>query len=166
MTYCPKCGKEVKEGTTFCSYCGQTLSVLAAQTFGNPTHNTQRPTGVTIIAILDVLGGLFFCVIGGLLLLAAALLGNVISEYLPAYITGGVIGAIGGFMMIIGVINFVIAYGFWNGRGWAWTLGAIFSVLSIIIGIISLPGGIPGIIIYAIVLYYLTRPYVKRFFGK
>jgi len=69
-------------------------------------------------------------------------------------------------MMIIGVINFIIAYGFWNGRGWAWTLGLIFSVLSIIIGIISLPGGIPGIIIYALVLYYLTRPYVKRFFGK
>jgi len=42
----------------------------------------------------------------------------------------------------------------------------VFAILGIIIGLITLPGGIVRIILDGLIVYYLTRPYVKRFFGK
>ena len=35
----------------------------------------------------------------------------------------------------IGIAYFVVAYGLWIGRDWAWTVTLIVSVISIIIGI-------------------------------
>jgi len=46
----------------------------------------------------------------------------------------------------------LLPYGFLKARPWAWTLGAILFALSIPIGLIY--------------LYYLTRPHVKKYFGK
>jgi predicted nucleic acid-binding Zn ribbon protein len=50
---CPKCGKEIVEGATICKHCHEVL--------GKP----KRPKGVTIIAILILLGSVigFFSVI-------------------------------------------------------------------------------------------------------
>ena len=84
----------------------------------------------------------------------------------PAFLGGAVLGIIGGIMVIIGILSFVVAYGYWNGRGWAWTLGIVITGISLVLGLVSLPEGGLGLIINAIIIYYLTRPYVKRWFGK
>ena len=53
---------------------------------------------------------------------------------------------------------------------WVWTVGVIFSAISIHIGIMNLfsqgAGALLGIIIAAIILYYLFQPQVKAYFGK
>jgi zinc-ribbon domain len=139
-----------------------------------------RPTGVTVLGVLAILVGLGGIVVGGLLVLAAAVIStlNIASSYpqLAGFSSGTiavVLGVLGGVLLIIGILYLVTGIGFFGGKGWAWTIGLIVSVLSIIVNIIQAiisPGGLGGaifsIIIPLIIIYYLTRPHVKAFFSK
>ena len=113
----------------------------------------QRPLGVTIIALLAILGGIAFLV-GGLTLILIPLVGIFI----------------GSGLFILGLAYFLVAYGLWNGRSWAWTLTLILSGIGIIVGIGSIIVGNIGSVIHtiinAIIIYYLYRPTVKSFFNK
>lgn len=131
-----------------------------------------RPLGVTILAILEVLGGLVFLGIGALMLIAASLVtaATVSVPYFPFAFPAAILAAVllvyGAVLAILGIFAFVIAYGLWTGKGWAWTLAIILAIIAIIMGLISLPSGIVTILINVIIIYYLTRPHVKEFFGK
>jgi len=131
---------------------------------------TERPFGVTILSILEIISGLFELGVGALLLIAAGFIGGMAAEMpeIPglAGFIAGIMVFIGVVFVIIGLIAFLIAYGLWTGQGWAWTLCLILSIISLILSILSLPGGIIGLIIDILILYYLTRPHVKAFFGK
>ncbi|WP_457550237.1 hypothetical protein [Archaeoglobus sp.] len=131
----------------------------------------MRPTGVTILAVLYALGGIFGVVRGALSL-----------NFIP---------------LVMGIVELAIAYGLWNGQNWGRILVMIFSILGIIggavmaalgptlmilmfkaspmmatnmgmfMGVISTiftVSGIIGIVVNAIILYYMTRPHVKEFF--
>src|SRR5215203_5494081 len=108
----------------------------------------HRPLGVTIIAILTIIGGIIFLASGLVLL---------------------IIG-IGIILLALGIAYFVMAYGLWKGKGWAWTITLILSFIGIAFGIASIITGNIGavfhLIINIIVVYYLYRPNVKAFFGK
>jgi hypothetical protein len=114
----------------------------------------QRPLAVTVIAILTVIGGLGFLGSGALIFALIPLLGIII----------------GGVLVMIGIAYFVMAYGLWNGRRWAWKLTLILSGIGIIVGIGSIVVGNVGslfhTIINAVVIYYLYRPNVKDYFGR
>ncbi|MEM0011094.1 MAG: hypothetical protein QXP86_06605 [Nitrososphaerota archaeon] len=123
----------------------------------------ERPFGVTVLAILEIIGGLILIGTGAFIGAAGMMAGMV--PYVgwafgPAFLALGVV------IILIGLFSFVIAYGLWTGKGWAWTLALVLSIIGIIVGIFNLPGGIIGIIINVIIIYYLTRPHVKAFFGK
>jgi len=136
---------------------------------------TPRPTGVSVLAILAAIGGILV-LIGGLIL---GILAGAMEEFIESLIVeygAGVIPGIGGFIealllaiaavaVIFGILYFIAAYGLWIGAGWAWWLTIILSILGIIGGILSLPGGIISIIIDGLIIYYFTRPHVKEFFG-
>lgn len=74
---------------------------------------TQRPSGVTIPAILEVIGGLFELGVGALMFTAAAFLSEMISEEVPSL--GGFLTSLFSVIVIIfiiiGLIAFLIAYG-------------------------------------------------------
>lgn len=136
-----------------------------------------RPFVVTILAILEIIVSLFFLGNGALLITKAASFEVEIPEgdrpILGSFVTGlfvaiGIIifSMMGIIFIIIGLIAFLIAYGLSAGRGWAWTLCLIFSIIGTIIGILSLPLGIISLIINILILYYLTKQQVKAFFGK
>ena len=124
----------------------------------------SRPTGVTILGILSILAGLGG-LIGGAGLLALS--GLAASVYPGGATIAAVIGAV---LLIIGILELVYGIGFFSGKGWAWTLAMIGSVLNIVFGIISIVfgsiGSAFGLIISILILYYLTRPHVKAYFGK
>lgn len=170
MPYCPVCGSQVKEDTRFCPKCGHDLKApIAAQPQYKYEQVKQRPTGVTILAVLQILGGLIFFGLGVLLMAVAGLIGLAgltDTTVFPAFIGSAVIGIIGVVMLVIGVLSFAVAYGYWNGLGWSWTLGIAITVIGILMSIPSLPQGIIGLAIEALILYYLTRPYVKTWFKK
>jgi hypothetical protein len=114
----------------------------------------SRPFGVTIIAILAVIGGIG-SLLGGLAVIAIIpLLGIVF----------------GGILIVIGLAYFVVAYGLWKGLKWAWIITLILSAIGIIVGLGSIAVGNIGslfhLVVNAIVIYYLYRPNVKAYFGK
>ncbi len=108
-----------------------------------------RPTGVTILVVLEVLSGLF-SLLGGLALVA--------------------VGVIVVILLVFAIVSFALAYGLWNGKGWAWTWSLVFAVISAILALLqmisSTSSGIVQLIIAGIIIYYLMRPYVKTYFGK
>ena len=84
---------------------------------------------------------------------------------------GGLGIAFGVVLVAIAIVSFVVAYGLLKGKGWAWTVAIILSIISIVWNAITLVtaanfGGIISIIISGIILYYLFRPHVKAYFGK
>lgn len=114
----------------------------------------NRPLGVTIIAILAVIGGI----------------GSLLSGFAVMAIVPFVGIVLGGILIVIGLAYFAVAYGLWKGLNWAWTITLIVSAIGIIVGIGSIivgnTGAIFHVIINGIVIYYLYRPNVKAYFGK
>jgi hypothetical protein len=159
----------------------------------------SRPLGVTIIAILNIIGGAIMLIFGILLITLGAVLplappsvinqpelqGNLTAGQVPIPPTspettmiaqdlfGGFSIAIGIVLIAIAIVSFVVAYGLLKGKGWAWTVTLILSIISIVFNAISIAataganlGGIISIIISAVIIYYLYRPHVKAYFGK
>jgi hypothetical protein len=159
----------------------------------------QRPIGVTIIAILTIIGGILL-LISGISLIA---LGSLISvtpsgttttttnanSHPIAQVFGIISAAIGSALLVIGIGYIAMFYGLLKGKRWAWTITIILLIIGIAIQIISttagsvfnasisssssansvisgIAGGIIGIAINVVVIYYLYRPNVKAFFGK
>ncbi len=83
---------------------------------------------------------------------------------------GGLGIAFGAVLLALAIVSFIVAYGLLKGRGWAWTITVILSIISIVLNVISIAAGnlasIISIIISGIILYYLYRPHVKAYFGK
>lgn len=143
----------------------------------NALSGKNRPTGVTIIAILEILLGLGSLGVGFILAVMSAFLGSLFGGVTGSEgvtfsagafgdLIAAVGGIIGGIIIIIGLLNFAIAYGLLKGHEWAWILCLIFAVISIVFGILLFPVGIIAIIFDALIIYYLTRRNVKEFFGK
>jgi hypothetical protein len=145
----------------------------------------ERPKGVVIIAVLEFLLGAIV-VLGslGLFLLAGLSTSeefhNYISQQLPQWVIDNavlVFGSLGTVMLIIGIVNILIGYGFWNAKPWAWTLGVVFAIITIFSAFINPliygfdnPSWIVSLLLSLIfpwaILYYLNRPNVKTYFGK
>jgi hypothetical protein len=111
--------------------------------------------GVTVLGMLAVLIGLF-SVGGGAILLTSADLTIV---------------ALNAVAVVIGILFLVCGIGFFQGKQWAWTLGVLVAVLSIIRNLIEAVQGlifaaIPGIALALVVIYYLRTGSVKAYFGR
>jgi len=106
----------------------------------------SRPIGVSILAILVVLGGVLFLLSGIAILLfsAAFALGGLGIFGLAGSILGGIV-------FIFGIIWIAVGLGLWNLRGWAWWLAVIVMVLTILGGI-SAPA---VIVVPLLILIYL-----------
>jgi hypothetical protein len=115
----------------------------------------SRPTGVTIIAILNIIVGIIL-LLGGIAFIAA---GIILSSLLPAALEEGnltaddsdiddfsgippsLIGsgpiAIGSVMIAIGIVSFIVAYGLLKGMEWAWAVTIVLSIVSIVLSVIT-----------------------------
>jgi hypothetical protein len=165
--------------------------IVIANYFGiNLTTNTKRPIGVTIIAILIIIGGIVL-LIGGLTLIG---LGAFLSMGTTETVQTGAnstdvaeIAALGMLpiimgiiMLILGIAYLVVSYGLLKGKGWAWAITVIVTIIGLIMQIISaivigsitssvvtgLASHIIGIIISGIIIFYMFRPHVKAFFRQ
>jgi hypothetical protein len=114
-----------------------------------------RPLGVTIIGVVAFVGGIF-----GLLGAFAAISGA------EPFILGVVV-------LIFAALGLALGAGFLRGMGWAWSLGVLIYVLSLPLGAWEITlggtgsfGGVVRVVVGLLIIYYLTRPHVKAFFGK
>ena len=145
----------------------------------------KRPTGVTVLGVLAVLSGIGGIALGAALLAASLAVGAItsslnsylssqgysnLSPYVTTSTVAAVLGILGAFSLIVGIFWLVEGWGAMVGKGWAWTLGIIIFVLSIISNLIQVVFGnyssAIAVIINLGIIYYLTRPHVKAFFGK
>jgi len=132
-----------------------------------PAIQPRRPTGVAVLAILQIIIGIVDILTGVILLVAGATLG----------IIGFGLSAAFAFMLIpisivlfgLGAISFLLAYGLWEGRRWGWIWAIILAAVSLALGVVSLLGGeiasIATIVIESLILIYLSTYNVRAFFG-
>ena len=149
----------------------------------------SRPLGVTIVAILAIIDGIILLT-GGILavtivpLVSSGLNGTLSNitvtdqqgQQVKVQRTGmtGIVATIaivaGSVAIVLGIVWFVLAWGLLTGKGWAWIITVILSIISIVFGIVGIAsGGAPSIIsliINGVILYYMYRPNVKSYFGR
>src|SRR5690349_6393176 len=128
----------------------------------------SRPVGITILALFEILIGIVGF-LASLLIIGFSALFSTLPRVGALLGTLGLV--VGGIVLFFSLIWLATDVGFLHGRGWSWTLGMIFSVLSLIgaisaltIGLIT--GAVGGLILWGLMLYCLTRTHVKVFFGK
>lgn len=116
----------------------------------------SRPTGITILVVLQILAGLLYLIAGLGLVMAGEYLGGVYNAF------GGVIGIA---LVVLGIVVFVVAWGYLTRKGWARWAGLILAGFGVLEGLTSLPTGIIPIAINAVFIYYLTRPNIVDWFA-
>ena len=132
----------------------------------------QRPTGITILAVLAFIGGVFG-ILGGVALFSlgaiATGLGADAATVAASSTTGAILGVI---TLLVAILDLVFAIGAWGLKPWAWVLGIasqVISLLLIVFNIIqgsSISGQIVSIAISVILIFYLFTPTVKKAFGR
>ncbi len=142
----------------------------------------ERPTGVTVISVLNFIGAAFY-VLGALgIFMGGAFLAQMTRSSpqggagMTAMIAG--LGAVLGVVLLIGAgLCLLVGIGLWKLANWArilqivlLALGLVFGVLGLLVGFIHFHVGILlfRLIIMAIQLWivvYLFKPHVKQAFG-
>lgn len=135
-----------------------------------------RPTGVTIIAILAFIGGIFAIVAGLGLTVLGGILGGALAASGEAAggIFGGLMAVFGIGTLGLGVAEIIVGWGLWGLKPWAWMVSVILFIANIALSLLTALGGnnlislntIVGIAIPAIILYYLMTQPVKAAFGR
>ena len=122
----------------------------------------QRPTGVTVLAVVSAIGGVLL-ILGSLALLG---LGAVFAAF-----GGGFAFILGLISLALGIAELVLAYGFWMLRPWAWTWAVVLQAISVIYSVLELllGGGVTGVffsvVVAAIIIYYLNMPEIRKAFA-
>jgi hypothetical protein len=119
------------------------------------------------LAILDLLGGVIAFLVG---LFVVALGGSgLLARFGYGFVSAFVVAA-GVVIIIVGLLAVLLGWGMWAGKEWAWLLAVILYALGALSSLGSLATGnfssIVGLVIYALLLWYLWRPHVKAYFGK
>ena len=137
---------------------------------------TERPSGVTILAVIYILLGLLSLVwsllvfgVGAVTGLTGAIVAaENMTSFASANFWGGIIGVAGA------TLDFIIAYGLLNLRPWGWMLALIGLAITVITGVLGLMSGgffaiccgILGLLVPAGILFYLLQPEVRKAFGR
>jgi uncharacterized membrane protein (DUF2068 family) len=124
---------------------------------------------VTIIAILNIIGGVIM-LFAGLFIFPFINLSMPQSEFQQQLQVLTIAVASGAFMLALGIAGLVIAYGLIKARGWAWTAAVVLSIIVLIMSVVSIAtgniGSIISLAINGVILYYLYRRHVKAYFEK
>ncbi len=136
----------------------------------------KRPTGITILAVLAIIGGVL-SLFGALALIGAGALvagGTLVANgtTYPASASGGLY-ILGVIFLVLGVLDIVVGIGFFRLSPWAWMLGIILQGVGLVLAIAeialryaTLNGNILGMIVNAAILVYLLTPGVRQAFGR
>ena len=114
-----------------------------------------RPIGVTILAVLSILAGIVFLILGSLGLLVTAIAGLTAAEV-------QLLQAVGALGVVLGILYFVSGVGLLRLTVWGWWLAIVVNIGSIISSTVQvvinpadIVGTIIGLVIALIILGYL-----------
>jgi hypothetical protein len=136
-------------------------------------RGSERPMGVSILAVLAIISGIF-----GILAILEGFGIRVIGLTDPAQQQVGGFGP-GLGVISLGIVSFVVAiaqlafgFGAWQLRPWAWTLGVVLQIVSIVITLVRMigngfsAGSLISLAISLAILFYLYQPDIRRAFGQ
>ncbi len=135
----------------------------------------QRPTGITILAILAFIGGIFGICAGLSGIVGGSFLGGLAASAGASNATalGGMVVVYSIIALILAVADLVFGFGAWTLKPWAWMLGMVlfglnivFNLVAVIAGWSAISGVIISIVIAGVIIYYLLTPDVKKAFGR
>ena len=113
-------------------------------------ESQHRPLGVTIIAILTIIGGILLLLSGVSLLVIGTLISvspsgtisaNTTYSHSVAQLFGIISAAIGSVLLVIGIGYIVMFYGLLKAKRWAWAITIILLLIGIAVQIISTTTG-------------------------
>ncbi|MFW9965214.1 MAG: hypothetical protein ACFFCX_16700 [Candidatus Sifarchaeia archaeon] len=116
---------------------------------------SDKPTGVLLLAILQLIQAIVALAIGALAFMAGAML-------LPIF---GLLFAF--FPIIFGIIGLLLFYGLYTLKSWAWLWALIINILSLLVGLMGNLVDISNLIsiaLSAIIVIYLLMPATKAHF--
>jgi len=138
----------------------------------------ERPTGVTILAVLYFIGtaflglcGILF-IVGGSMLSGLAQSGGPGSAILAA--GGAVVGAI---FLVLALLELAIGIGFIKLQNWARVVAIVFTGIGVLFGVLGMFSLLAHVMVFALmirfivlalqiwILVYLFKPHVKQAFG-
>ncbi len=106
-----------------------------------------RPIGATITGILYIIGGVL-AVIGGIMLMVG---GSFLTAFLNIPFAAAIGTGLGIFLILVGILDFFIAWGLFSLKNWVRIVATIFSAL----GLFSFPvGTIVGIVIIYLLWFH------------
>ncbi len=141
----------------------------------------ERPTGVTVLAVLNFLGAGLYALLAVLFFLIGA--GGAASGVLDEMGGGaaafllGLGAAVGVILLIFAAIGLAIGIGMWKLRNWARIVTIVLVGLSLLLGVLGLLGSLISfelgslifqaifVALYAWIIWYLFQPHVKQAFG-
>ncbi len=115
------------------------------------------PLLVMVLAVLYLVSGVITLAASLLTVLGISLLGDPVA--------GSVLGGTG---ILVALVSIVVGIGFLRGWSVMWYLGVILTVISLLGSIATIAMGnvvsVVGVLFDIVVLYYLFRDNVKRYF--
>lgn len=124
-----------------------------------------RPLGITILGILHLVGGTASTIMAVFGVVMLGISGSM--GYFGMF--SATLGSV--FLIMFGIlaaIEFVIAGALFSGKPWGRMIVIILSVISAVVGLVSIignPFSILSIILNGAVLWYMWRPHVITYFG-
>ncbi|WP_458742753.1 hypothetical protein [Candidatus Nitrosocosmicus sp. T] len=116
----------------------------------------KLPRGILIITLLTVISGI-------LLLIMSIYAFNLLLPLGGIYLMGPA------FLLILGVTSLFTAYGLYRGKNWSWKLLLVLSGFGAAGYLLNVVNGqfisIIGVIYNSVIIYYMYRPHVKRYYG-
>ena len=139
-----------------------------------------RPTGVTVIAILDFIGAALFLLCGIAMIIGGGFMATMLSQGQGSAGAAGIfagLGAVMGFGFLVGAAIYIaLGIGLWKLKGWARIttivltgIGAAFQLLGLLMSLTHFALGnflftAVVLAIEAFIIWYLLKPEVKAAF--
>jgi uncharacterized membrane protein (DUF2068 family) len=128
------------------------MAEIPTPTAGYSAPSGERPMGVTILAILQIVGGVLGLVLGIMALMVASLLG----------IFGFLLVIVAGVATLFAVLGLIVGWGLWSLKSWAWMFALIINIINLVLALISFD--LVSMIIPLIIVIYLQQGEIKRTF--
>lgn len=133
----------------------------------------NRPQSVTVLAILQLISGIFSLLDGLFILLFAGIfggLGAAVGGAKVGTVIGSFIAIFAGISFILGFLSLLLTWGLFQLKNWAWTGTLIVHIIAILAQLVKMFGS-GGTAVNFLTLgfavasiYYLLRPDVKQAF--
>ena len=131
---------------------GKNIAEIPTPTAGYSAPSGDRPLGVTILAVLEIVVGALG-LFGGIMLL---MVGAVI-PFLGAF--AAILGLI---VTFLALIDLIVGWGLWTLKSWAWMVALIVNIINLILNAVQL--NFLGAIINLIIIIYLQQGDIKSRF--